>query len=280
MQGLKRLVFAILFIMAGGKVMALEFPKIIAHKSFTKGYVGNTYETVQAAVGKGVKAIEIDIQRTQDDVPVIFHDEDLTHSTDHSGLVRSYSAQEIIKAKYKNPKDQTQTDFPVAMLEPVLRDFGKDLIILLEIKESSLPLLRAVINLIHKYKLENNVVIESFSADCLAKSRQLAPEIPIMLAFTYDVTPITYEETEIDYGEGSWLWTQEWFQEMIRTKLKPNYYAPRFNVPKSEMKALIDQGETLIIWTVDDITVAKDLLNLGVTAVMTNFYEDFTILQN
>ncbi len=280
MQGFRRLVFAILFIMAGEKAMALKFPKVIAHKSFTKGYVGNTYEAVQAAVGKGVKAIEIDIQRTQNSIPVIFHDESLDHATDHSGLVRSYTAQEIVKAKYKDPKDQSQTDLPVALLEPVLRDFGKDLIVLLEIKESSLPLLRAVINLVRKYKLENNVVIESFSADCLAKSRQLAPEIPIMLAFTYDVTPVTYEETEIDYGEGSWLWTQKWFQEMIRAKLKPDYYAPRFNVPKTELKELIDQGKTLIIWTVDDITVAKDLLNLGVTAVMTNFYEDFAILQN
>ncbi len=275
MQRLKRLVFAILFIMVGGKSMALEFPKVIAHKSFTKGYVGNTYEAVQAAVHKGVKAIEIDIHRTQDDIPVIFHDEGLSPSSDHSGLVRSYSADKIIRAKYRDPKDQTQTEFAITLLEPVLRDFGKDLIILLEIKESALPLIRAVINLVRKYKLEKNVIIESFSADCLAKSRELAPEIPIMLAFTYDVSPVTFEETEIDHGEGSWLWTQKWFQKSIRSHLKPDYYAPRFNVPASEMKTLIDQGEKLIVWTVDDASIAKDLLGLGVTSVMTNFYDDF-----
>tara|TARA_R110002050_G_scaffold57442_2_gene129527 strand:+ start:5941 stop:6780 length:840 start_codon:yes stop_codon:yes gene_type:complete len=275
MQRLKRLVFAILFVMVGEKSMALEFPKVIAHKSFTKGYVGNTYEAVQAAVHKGVKAIEIDIHRTQDDVPVVFHDEDLSPSTDHSGLVRSYAADKIIRAKYRDSKDQTQTEFGITLLEPILRDFGKDLIILLEIKESALPLIRAVINLVRKYKLEKNVIIESFSADCLAKSRELAPEIPIMLAFTYDVSPVTFEETEIDHGEGSWLWTQKWFQESIRPHLKPDYYAPRFNVPASEMKQLVDQGEKLIVWTVDDAPIAKGLLGLGVTSVMTNFYDDF-----
>lgn len=258
--------------------MAIEFPKIIAHKSYITGFIGNTYEAVQAAVNVGVKAIEIDVRRTKDTIPVVFHDEDMHPSTNFSGPVRAYTAQEIIKANYYSPKAPKIPSQTVSLLEPILRDFGKDLIILLEIKEGSLSLIRAVIDLIRKYNLEQQIIIESFSADCLHKSRQLAPELPIMLAYTYDITPITYEETEIDHGEGSWLWTQKWFQETVRDHLKPDYYAPRFNVPKSEMQALIDQGEKLIVWTVDDLKTAKELFDLGVTAVMTNFYEDFKTL--
>jgi glycerophosphoryl diester phosphodiesterase len=255
--------------------MMIQFPRIIAHKSYSKGFVGNTYEAVEVAVKKGIKAIEIDIRRTKDTVTIIFHDEALNPSTNFSGLTRSYTADEIIKAQYTHPKDGTQTDYAVTLLEPVLRDFGKDLLIFLEIKESALPLIRNVIDLVRHYKLEKNVIIESFSVDCLYKSRHLAPDLPIMLAYTYDATPITYEETAGDEGEGSWLWTQKWFQKFMRSQLKPDYYAPRFTVEKEEIKDLIDQGEKVIVWTVDDKKIATDLLALGVAAVMTNVYEDF-----
>lgn len=60
---------------------------VVAHRGNCLDEIENTFESVKSAIDKGVNFIEIDIQFTQDNVPVVFHDANWLRMTGKKGLV-------------------------------------------------------------------------------------------------------------------------------------------------------------------------------------------------
>lgn len=49
----------------------------IAHRGDCENHIENTLESIQAAIDNGIKHIEVDVQLTQEALPVVFHDNNL-----------------------------------------------------------------------------------------------------------------------------------------------------------------------------------------------------------
>ncbi len=62
--------------------------RLIGHRGALALAPENTMPAFEAAVRAGADAVEFDVQRTADGVPVVFHDESLERTTDGRGLVR------------------------------------------------------------------------------------------------------------------------------------------------------------------------------------------------
>jgi glycerophosphoryl diester phosphodiesterase len=65
----------------------MKFPKIIGHRGACNYAPENTLESIATAAELGADRVEIDVKLTKDFVPIIFHDEDLSRTTNGSGLV-------------------------------------------------------------------------------------------------------------------------------------------------------------------------------------------------
>ncbi len=67
--------------------MTLKIPHIIGHRGCAGYAPENTLEGIHTAADMGVEWVELDVKLTKDQVPVIFHDEDLERTTGTEGLV-------------------------------------------------------------------------------------------------------------------------------------------------------------------------------------------------
>lgn len=73
----------------------LIIPRVIGHRG-AKGYAPeNTLAAIHAAADMGVEWVEIDVKLTKDNVPIIFHDEELERCTSGSGLVMDTTFADI-----------------------------------------------------------------------------------------------------------------------------------------------------------------------------------------
>lgn len=67
--------------------MPLKIPKVIGHRGAKAYAPENTLESIATAASLGVEWVELDVKLTRDNMPIIFHDEELDRTTNGSGLV-------------------------------------------------------------------------------------------------------------------------------------------------------------------------------------------------
>ncbi len=144
-------------------------PKIQAHRGFwTELIRENTLQGLDEASRKGYEMAEIDIQLSQDQQIVLFHDIDLKKFSDSSRL----SAKTA---------EQLRLDFQIEKLEEIFKQT--------EIKylniELKLPVFKIggvlenkVIDLIEKHNWQDRVLFSSFSVGALYHLRHRNPKIP------------------------------------------------------------------------------------------------------
>ncbi|MCB9984033.1 MAG: glycerophosphoryl diester phosphodiesterase [Rhodospirillales bacterium] len=75
--------------------MALKLPQIIGHRGCAAYAPENTLEGLHTAADMGVEWVEFDVKLTKDQVPILFHDEDLERTTNGSGAVKDFTLTEL-----------------------------------------------------------------------------------------------------------------------------------------------------------------------------------------
>lgn len=91
---------------------------LIAHRGLSAGAPENTDASFGLAIVKGLRNIELDVQLTSDDVPVVIHDSTIDRTTDGRGRVADLSLRELqlldagawFDAKFAGEKMMTLTD--------------------------------------------------------------------------------------------------------------------------------------------------------------------------
>ncbi|MDD9899374.1 MAG: glycerophosphodiester phosphodiesterase family protein [Alphaproteobacteria bacterium] len=74
---------------------SLIIPKVIGHRG-AKGYAPeNTLASIHAAADMGIEWVEVDVKLSRDNVPFLFHDDDLERCTGAAGAFAKKDAQEI-----------------------------------------------------------------------------------------------------------------------------------------------------------------------------------------
>ena len=69
--------------------------KNFAHRGFSGKYPENTLLAFRKAIEAGADGIELDVHLSCDGIPVIIHDETLDRTTNGTGPVSSYTAEEL-----------------------------------------------------------------------------------------------------------------------------------------------------------------------------------------
>ena len=72
----------------------LKLPQIIAHRGDSGLAPENTREAMERAIEIGVDMVEVDVRMTKDSVPVLLHSERLEHTTTGKGLLADHTWEE------------------------------------------------------------------------------------------------------------------------------------------------------------------------------------------
>lgn len=239
-------------------------PLILAHRGASAYAPENTIAAFLLARELGADGIELDVQLTRDQVPVVIHDDLVDRTTDGHGRVADLTIAEISRLDAGMWKTEDYRGEPIPTLAQVfeaLSDWLKPVgnrpacLINIELKTERLitdGLERQVLNTIARYGVQNRVLLSSFSPLSLVRAKQINPRLP---------RGLLYNASMPAYLRGAWLrlWVGAKAMHPEHTMIDARY-----------MKWARGKRLQVNAWTVDDPTDAKHLAALGVNAIITN----------
>ncbi|MGL4991926.1 MAG: glycerophosphodiester phosphodiesterase [Sarcina sp.] len=143
----------------------------IAHRGFSSLYPENTMLAFTKAKEEGFcDGIEVDVQLTSDNIPVIIHDEKIDRTTNSVGYVKNFSYKELRNLNAGNNEK-------IPSLEEFL-EFAKEKNIYtnIELKNSEIlyPKLEEITtNLVDKFGMSSNVIFSSFNHESMIKIKEI-----------------------------------------------------------------------------------------------------------
>lgn len=182
---MKKIIFVIFFI--------LVFPFTcgflnIAHRGDNEQgkFAEHSWIAYDRALCAQVDYLELDLQKTTDNVLVVSHDDNLSRVFGIDKTIANHSYQELLS--YKNQNGES-----LHSLEDVFKRYqNSNVKFMIEPKDNSEEDIKLLLNLIRQYHLENHVLLESFSKTALMKISKINPQIPTMqLAGEFNLSPST-----------------------------------------------------------------------------------------
>ena len=140
----------------------------------------------EAAVRCGADAIELDVQLTRDEVPVVYHDRTLFKLDGSRRRVAERSFDELRHRDFSRRRGARYRGIGVPSLAQVLDELGGRIPLMLEIKaDGERPrsarwrrLVDGVVDAVQRRALARHVHVLSFDAEVLALVGRRAPELP------------------------------------------------------------------------------------------------------
>lgn len=237
--------------------------KIYGHRGCMGTFPENTLLGFLQAIRQGADGIELDVQLTKDGEVVVIHDETLERTTDGTGFVKDLTLQELKQysagVKYAHLKNYDRVIWSaerVPTLQEVLELLAPYKIELnIELKTSLFQyegIEEKVLALVKEYGNGRKVIYSSFHLPSLLRMKQLDPDAEI--AWLLDQR-IAHPE---DYLHSLEL---EALHVSKRIAFSDTFYGR-------------DIVKKLRIWTVNEQDEIKQLLDLGVEAIITDFPEE------
>jgi glycerophosphoryl diester phosphodiesterase len=237
----------------------IRFPRTIGHRG-ARGYAPeNTLAGIRTAAEQGVCWVEVDVKLTRDGVPILMHDDTVDRTTDGRGAVAAMDFADLRRLDAGKPFGPQFAGEPIPTLEETLKlvlELG--LGINLEIKPCP-----------GREEETARVTLDTaralWPADLpppLISSFEL-PSLEIALAHTPD-WPRGYL---IDRRPADWAAIADRLQA---TTLNVN--ARREDA--RSIAAYLATGRPVLTYTVNDPAQARRLINLGVSAVFTDYPRD------
>ncbi|MET3698512.1 glycerophosphoryl diester phosphodiesterase [Bacillus oleivorans] len=231
---------------------------IFAHRGSKGTHPENTLAAFQKAIDLGVDGIELDVHVSKDGELVVIHDETVDRTTSGTGRIRDLTLAEIKQLDAGSWFSSVFSDERIPTLEEVLEILnGTDILINIEIKSDIIPyenIEEKVLNAIKNSGLnESQFIISSFNHYSLEAFKKLAPQIE---------TAILFMEILLD----PWQYAANMGASALHV------YEP---VAFTEMaQRAMRQGFPVRVFTVNSQEHMKALMDLDLSAIMTDFPED------
>lgn len=115
---------------------------LVAHRGLQCRYPENTILALKKAIDYGAKFIELDVQYSNDCLPVIYHDPDLQRVSGCDGKILDYSEQELLHLSAFEPERlgnlfKSETIAPLRALVTILKE-NPQVTAFVELKEESI----------------------------------------------------------------------------------------------------------------------------------------------
>lgn len=228
--------------------MSFKLPKIIGHRGAAGYAPENTLEAIHTAADMGIEWVEIDVKLTKDDVPIIFHDDQLDRTTNGAGAVAAKNWSDIQQLEAGSWFGDSWAGIKIPTLEDALdaileRGLGLNL----EIKPCTgreKETAEAALDILSKSWEGENLLISSFQALSLDVALDMAPD--------YQRAFLLPEE-----------WPEQW-QDIARHLEVSTINVNGNTVSRPDIEAIIDFNKPILAYTINDPDTVRKLQGWGV----------------
>lgn len=228
--------------------------KIFAHRGSSGTHPENTLPAFQAAAALPVAGVELDVHLSKDGELAVIHDEKVNRTTNGKGYVKDLTLVELKELDAGSWKGSEWKDVRIPILAEVLDVFAEtDHMINIELKTDVFPYEGAVgkvIELAAERNFSERIIISSFNHVDVQQSLHIHHARAALLASNILVDIATYAK-----GVGT---------NRLHLSLP---YALRHGAQ------LLEQGCEVYVYTVNSLEYAKQLQEIGVHGIFTDFPE-------
>lgn len=147
---------------------------IAAHRGASGNAPENTLEAFRQAIACGAMMVEADVQITKDNVPIVFHDDELGRTVSGTGLIAEYTYDELknlsagiwFKKEYENER--------IPLLDELIEFIKGRAYLGLEIKPNleTLKTAKIILKTLEKHDFITSTVLASFDYKILKAIKQ------------------------------------------------------------------------------------------------------------
>ena len=235
---------------------------LIGHRGAAKLAPENTLASIKASLEYSPDRIEVDIQQSKDGIIYILHDETLDRTTNGTGLMKNYNADELNKLEAGSFFSDEFKNEKIPTLDEAFELINGQSVFLIEIKMDGdfYPNIEeSLVKTIQKYNAHSWVIVHSFNTKALETIHALDSTITLHKLFIAKLNfiPMLYD--------GKIFWQN----------LSAFDYCTEFGVYSSFInphlvKVIHENGQKINAWTVNDTIEAQRLINMGVDGIITD----------
>ncbi len=238
--------------------VSLDRPLIIAHRGASAYYPENTLPAIEEAIRMGADMVEVDVQLTADQVPVIAHDYNTARTSVNRGYISQMQWKELQHLDVGSWFHSRFSDARIPILDQVLDLCKNKLPINLEVKcrernpEKLRERLAILINFVAEHQMENSVLFSGFDSRVSDIVKSLNSHIA----------------TAVLYSPLRW-------KRILPSRLTRNFHADFFHCSwrqhgKRWQEDLDTYNIPVNVYTVNQISTYSRMKALGVTGVFTD----------
>lgn len=229
----------------------LTAPQITAHRGFSTAAPENTRYAFEEAINVGADYIELDVQQTADGQIVVFHDKNLSRTTDGTGELSAYTYDQLMQFSNGGWFDTegTYADSRIMLLSEVFDLVGHDIMLNIEIKNigDTADTAQKIAVLLEEYEIADSCYVTSFDYSALKEVKLANPEIKTGL--------ITNAASAAVYSKLKYI-----------DAVSLNYLFVNRNLVSTAHK----NGKKVFVWTVNKAADIQQLLAMGVDNIITD----------
>jgi glycerophosphoryl diester phosphodiesterase len=246
--------------------LAAEKPLGFAHRGGAALFPENTLLAFERALALGCRYLETDVHLTRDGAIVVFHDERLERTTDGAGFVAERTLDELrrLDAGYHfraaNEHPWRGRGLVVPRFEELV-ELSSDARFNVELKVPDPRLIQGFWQLIERYELHERVLVAAATDSIVRAFRKLSRGSVATSAGTREVQLFW---AACRTGLSAWL-------PLDYDALQVPVRAGRLRVVDPNfVKAAHERGIQVHVWTIDDPSEMRELLELGADGIMSD----------
>jgi glycerophosphoryl diester phosphodiesterase len=234
---------------------------LIAHRGESADAPENTMAAFRLAYARHADAIELDVHLTKDDELLVCHDPDTERTTGTLAVIRESLLQDLRTLDAGAWKGPQWAGEKLPTLSEVLTTLPDGARCFIEIKvgPEAVPALERIVNQFGGKP--EQLVIMSFEAATVAESKRRMPHITAYLLSSF----------ERDKAVLAWTPTAQSLIDQTKSiradGIGLHHEGP---VNRSFVYHIKSAGLAVYVWTVDDVALARRLIQAGVDGITTN----------
>jgi len=221
-----------------------------AHRGASAYAPENTMISFKKGIELGANGIELDLQKTKDNKIVIFHDEFIDKKSNAKGKIEDYTYSELYKLDFGSWFNEKYKGEHIVLFEDFAKEyFNKGLTLAIELKVEGIE--KEVLEIINKYRKNDDIYITSFIYKALENVRKIDDKINI-----------------------SWLIKEDINKENIDSLLKinGNQICPNASyVTEKGIKLAREKKLSVRLWGIKNEQIMQDVYNLDTDGMTVNF---------
>lgn len=279
--------------------------KIYGHRGAKGTYPENTLLSFKKAIEQGVEGLELDVHMTKDGEIVVIHDESLGRTTDGSGYIKNLTLEEVkqfsagSKSKYAHFPNYDEAVWSAEcvptlievfeLLKPYRTELNIELKTYIE-KYDGIE--EKVLSIVKEYGDNRKVIYSAFHLPTILRVKKISPDAKIAWLLNDKISlpkdqMQTLELEALHLAKSIVLPNKSVVPKLIQLMSTLNV------TEANEIKRLVDIVENansddifkdlykqIRVWTINDPEEMKQLLELGVDTIMTDYPERALFIRN